>query len=295
MSGSPEVTLLLVLALGLSATVQVLTGFGFGLLALAILGLWMDLRDAMVIIAPAGLCLNVTLFLRLRNEFSLEGILPLLIACLAGVPAGVWLLLNLGPRSLRWLLAAVMIGTVVHRVWMSWRPRVQLWHPVKAGIPCGLLSGILGGAFGAGGPPVVSYLVNRPVNRFRHVATVQVAAAIASVLRLAEFTRAGLYQTADRGDLLAAIAAVLGGVLVGTRWLHRLSDEAVRRAILVLLFAGGLYYLHSAHRDPGDADAAGAAPGETLPPSRPTSPRTRLPRRPAPAATPHRRERSLCP
>ena len=264
MSTQPEFLLLLATVLALAATIQVLTGFGFGLLALAILGAGMDLRDAMVVIAPAGLLLNITLFLRLRKEFSLYDTIYLLIACLVGVPAGVWLLLNLGPRSLRWLLAAVMIGTVVHRVWMAQRKRTHLWHPVKAGIPCGLLSGILGGAFGAGGPPVVTYLVNRPVNRFRHVATVQVAAAIASLVRVGEFARGGLYRQAEGPAILAALFAVLAGVLIGGRLLNRFSDAGVRRAVLGLLFLGGLYYLHAALRAPGDAGAETAVPAETL-------------------------------
>jgi uncharacterized membrane protein YfcA len=266
MSAHPEVLLLLVAVLGLAATVQVLTGFGFGLIALAILGIVMDLRDAMVVIAPAGLLLNIVLFVRLRGEFSLEDTVPLLVACLIGVPAGVWLLLNLGPRSLRWLLAAVMIGTVVHRVWMAQRQRAHPWHPVKAGIPCGLLSGILGGAFGAGGPPVVTYLVNRPVNRFRHVATVQVAAALASLVRVGEFARGGLYRQAEGTAILAALLAVLAGVLVGGRLLNRFSDAGVRRAVLALLFLGGLYYLHAALRTPGDAGAEAGVPAEALHP-----------------------------
>jgi uncharacterized membrane protein YfcA len=266
MSAHPEVLLLLFAVLGLAATVQVLTGFGFGLLALAILGVGMDLRDAMVVIAPAGMILNIVLFVRLRKEFSLEDTVPLLVACLVGVPAGVWLLLNLGPRSLRWLLAIVMIGTVVHRLWMARRKRMHLWHPVKAGIPCGLLSGILGGAFGAGGPPVVTYLVNRPVNRFRHVATVQVAAAIASFMRIGEFARSGLYRQADGTAILAALLAVLAGVIVGERLLNRFSDAGVRRAVLVLLFLGGLYYLHAALRDPHNAGAPADGRTEALHP-----------------------------
>lgn len=227
----------------LSAGIQALTGFGFSLLALGILGARMDLRDAVLIIAPAGLVLNTTLFLKLRNEFSLENLIPLLLACLAGVPVGVWLLLNTGPRGLRLMMAVIMITTAMHRVWMLWRRRVDVWHPVKAGIPCGFLSGVLGGAFGAGGPPVVSYLVNRPVNRFRFVATVQVVAAIASGVRVAQFAHAGSYRDVDRWMFLVSFVAVLFGMFIGTSLLRRVSNKGVRMAVIAFLFFGGVYHL----------------------------------------------------
>ncbi|HRE81315.1 MAG TPA: sulfite exporter TauE/SafE family protein, partial [Opitutaceae bacterium] len=225
-----------------SAT-QVLTGFGFGLVALAVIGAWLDLRDAVLVIAPAGLVLNVVLFLRFRKEFSFEGVVPLLISCLIGVPFGVWLLWSLGVRSLRVVLGVMMILTALHRLWMLHRKRQSVWHPLKAGVPLGFLSGVLGGAFGAGGPPVVSYLVNRPVNRFCYVATVQVAAGIASIVRLVQFTVAGRYERVDLGLLAVSVTAAVTGLWAGSYFLNKISEEGSKRAILTFILVGGFYYL----------------------------------------------------
>lgn len=238
--------LLLCAVLLLSATTQALTGFGFGLVALAILGVWMDLRDASLLTAPAGLALNILLFLRLRKGFSHEGIVPLLLACVVGVPVGVWLLFSLGPRGLRVLVGGMMIATAVHRLWMARARHEVPWHPLKAGIPCGFLSGILGGAFGAGGPPVVSYLINRQIDRFQLVATVQVAAAVASSVRLVQFTAAGRYEEVSGWFLAGSLVAVLGGVQIGTWLLEKISDRTSRVAILSFLVVGGFYHLFQA-------------------------------------------------
>ncbi len=196
----------------LAAATQALTGFGFALVALAFLGIWMDLREAVLLLAPAGLVLNLTLFLRLRKNFSWEGLVPLFIACIVGVPVGAWLLLTLPDRALMTTLAAVMMATSLHRIWLRRRTGAHVWHPVKAGVPCGLLAGVLGGAFGAGGPPVVSYLINRPVDRFRYVASVQVVAGLCSSLRLIQFGRAGSYEQPHIPYVLSSILAVLLGV-----------------------------------------------------------------------------------
>lgn len=229
--------------LWLASATQVLTGFGFGLVALAVVGAWLDLRDAVLVIAPAGLVLNVALFIRFRKEFSFEGVVPLLISCLIGVPFGVWLLWSLGVRSLRVVLGVMMIATALHRFWMLHRKRQSLWHTIKAGVPLGFLSGVLGGAFGAGGPPVVSYLVNRPVNRFCYVATVQVAAGIASVVRLGQFAVAGRYEQVDATVLAVSVVAAIAGLWTGGYFLQKISEEGSKRAILIFLLLGGVYYL----------------------------------------------------
>lgn len=228
----------------LAAATQAITGFGFALVALAILGLRLDLPRAVVLIAPAGLALNLLLFSKFWREFSWDGLVPLVVACLVGVPIGAWMVLTMESDGLKLLLATVMIVTSVHRFWLLMRKsRVQEWHPVKAGIPCGLLSGVLGGAFGAGGPPVVSYLINRPVNRYRYVASMQVVAGLCSGIRLVQFSWAGRYQREDLLLILPSLAAVYLGVGVGARLLRVVSDQLVRNVIIGFLFLGGSYYL----------------------------------------------------
>jgi uncharacterized membrane protein YfcA len=227
----------------LAAATQTLTGFGFSLVGLALMGLWMDLREAVLLIVPAGLAQNIFLFLRLRKNFSWSGLVPLMIACLVGVPLGTWFLLNAPVRGLAVTMAVIMIATALHRIWLDRRSTVVVWHPVKAGVPCGLLSGILAGAFGAGGPPVVSYLLNRPVGRFQFVASIQVIAGLCSVLRLWQFGHAGRYGAQHLPLVLSSVAASILGVLIGTKILTAASDKVIRHAIIGFLLAGGTYYL----------------------------------------------------
>lgn len=227
----------------LASATQSVTGFGFSLVGLALVGFWMDLREAVLLIAPAGLAQNIFLFLRLRKSFSWSGLVPLAIACLIGVPAGTWFLLNTTQGVLGVTLAVIMIATAWHRIWLDRRTTVMMWHPVKAGVPCGLLSGVLAGAFGAGGPPVVSYLLNRPVGRFQFVASIQVIAGLCSVLRLGQFAHAGRYEPKHLPLVFSSVAAALLGVFIGTKILAAASDTVIRHAIIGFLLAGGAYYL----------------------------------------------------
>ena len=82
----PELAYLLFFA-GLAGIVQGTVGFGFGLVAMSTLPLWMDIKEAVPVVALLCLVVNATLTWRLRAHLSWSRIGPLLLGSLAGVPA----------------------------------------------------------------------------------------------------------------------------------------------------------------------------------------------------------------
>lgn len=242
---APEI-ILFCLIVALAAGTQAITGFGFTLLALGTLGWWMELREASLLLAPAGLAMNVLLFLRLRAHFAWTGLVPLFVSTVAGVPLGAMLLLKVDLRILELALAGIMLFTAVQQLRAERGPAPAVWHPVIAGIPCGFLGGLLSGAFGMGGPPVVSFLLNRPLNRFQFIAAMQALFTLASGLRVTQFILLGHLHARHLTLLAPAIAASAAGVYVGVHLLHRLSDRLVRRIVLWFVAACGLRYLWAA-------------------------------------------------
>ncbi len=232
---------LFVAIVAVSAVVQALTGFGFALCALALLACWMDVRDAAVLLCPAGLTVNALLFYRLRRQFRWSGLIPLLVASLVGLPFGTLLLFHASPRLLEGLLVALMAFAALQG-FVNDRSRGErrLWHPIAAGVPCGFCGGVLSGAFGTGGPPVVSYLLNRQLNRFRYIASTQALLGIVSSVRLVQFIYLGRLTTEHASLVMFSIASVLIGSAVGITLLQRCSDRSARRAVLWFLLVGAL-------------------------------------------------------
>lgn len=241
-------TLLFMCIVALASFIQAVTGFGFTLLALGILSLFMDLREASVALAPAGLMLNLILFFQLRAHFSWKGLAPLATAMVIGVPMGALLLLNVNLVVLEIALALVMFATTAQGLYAARSPVQEPWHPIAAGIPCGLAGGLLTGAFGTGGPPVVSFVLNRTTNRLQYVAAVQALFAISSGVRVAQFIALGQLDRNNLTVILPAIGAIVAGVYFGTRMLHRMSDRLTRQIVLWFVFACGLRYLWLALR-----------------------------------------------
>lgn len=216
-----------------SGIVQGATGFGFGLVAVSLMSLLVDIREASVMLAPASLAMNLFILMRLRGHFRFGRIVPMFAGAVIGVPIGIWFLFRADPEALHLALACLLLVTVVQNC-IPGLARKQ-WHPVFLGVPCGLLSGVMAGAFASGGPPAVAYVVSQRFDRLRYAATLQMAFALSSLTRILILGGGGVFTR----DQLALAAAGMGfavfGAGLGLHLLRLQSDLSVRRVVLSLL------------------------------------------------------------
>jgi len=217
----------------LAGAVQGAAGFGFGLVAVGLLSSLTTVREASVLIVFATLSLNLFIFWRLHASFRFERLVPLIAGAAVGIPLGIALLIKADPVVLQRILGGVLlIG-----VGQGFIPRLagRPWHPIYLGIPCGVFSGALSGAFGTGGPPLALYVSSQDFDRFRYSATLQFLFAANGIMRTAGLALSGLLT----GRVLylstiAVVCAVLGAWL-GLKVLRRLPDAALRQAVRGLL------------------------------------------------------------
>ena len=225
--------ILIPLVLGLGGVVQGATGFGFGLTVVAILGAFSDPKEASIVVAVAAIFLNATVLWKLRRHIRVQGVLPLMACSVIGIPLGVRFLANSDPALFSGLLGVVLLVAVLK----DFIPHLEdrPWHPVWVGMPMGMLSGLLSGAFGTGGPPVVAYVASQGYGRFRYVTTVQVILATNCLFRGEELIRQGLMTQRLFLLSLAGTVCVVVGSLLGLRILRWFSDKALRRVVSVIL------------------------------------------------------------
>lgn len=233
--------LLVPLIMGLAAFVQGATGFGYGLVAMAILASLLHIKAAVVILAPASFGLSTVLFLQLRSHVACKDATPIAISVVIGVPVGAAFLVHADPDLLQTILGVLLIVSAIYGMLPKLAER--RWHPVFLGVPCGLLSGAMGGALGASGPPIIAFVSTQGYDRFRYTGTLQFVFGIMSFVRLVEFFRRGLFTN----DLLLqsglGVVCVLAGALLGLRVLHRFSDRTFKGVVTVCLVLLGLRYL----------------------------------------------------
>lgn len=156
---------LFVIFVALAVYAQNVTGFALALVLLGLVGATdlFPLPDAVNAVSVIVL-LNAALFLYKRRALRLERLLwPVLPASLAGTVLGVmalaWIMGN-AYEALRLLLGL----SIVYCAWMLWRRAAPLATPSTPAsfLSIGLLSGLMGGLFSAGGPPLVYQVYRQP-------------------------------------------------------------------------------------------------------------------------------------
>jgi uncharacterized membrane protein YfcA len=218
-----------------------MSGFGFGLVAVSLLSGILPLKQASVMLVLASLSMNVYILFRLRKNFSLERVNWMLASTIIGVPLGIWLLIQADESLLKRLLGFVLLLTVVQGVIPALKKKP--WHPVWLGVPCGLFSGALSGAFATGGPPAVAYMQSQQFDRFRYAAGVQVPLAIAAVVRLLCLVATGLFSRELLAFSAMGVVCAIAGAWLGLHVLKRLPDQAVRKVVLAMLLILGIKFM----------------------------------------------------
>ena len=227
----------------LSGALQASVGFGFGLLAVALLSLFFDIKEAAILLVLSGLSLNLYVFYRLREHFRVERMVPFLVAAMIGVPLGVFFLVKADAVLLKQVLGGLLLLSGIQRL----IPHLarHRWHPVAAGVPCGLFSGALAGAFGTGGPPAVAYVASQNFEKFRWVATMQAAFGISALIRLFTLGVGGILTW----NVIALSACGAMGAILGARCglyvLQRIPSTILKWSVTVVLFILGFRFFCS--------------------------------------------------
>tara|TARA_B100001971_G_C18265328_1_gene591608 strand:+ start:480 stop:1208 length:729 start_codon:yes stop_codon:yes gene_type:complete len=217
----------------LAAIIQSSTGFGFGLVAVGLLALFMPVQEAASLNALPALALNLMLLWRLHQHLQWRDLRWIAPAIVVATPLGVVGLLALDSQVMYAILALVL-GVALLQSFFG-RVGARPWHPLWLGIPAGLFSGLLAGAYGTGGPPVIAYVQSYQYERHRHVVCLQLLLAIAGTIRVVSL----LVQdalTAEQWMLNALGSLVIPlGAWIGLSLLRRMPQVWLRRGILGML------------------------------------------------------------
>jgi uncharacterized membrane protein YfcA len=138
----------------MGAFVQGVSGFGFGLVVMPILAPLLGVKVAVPLVALLSVVVQINILIRFRSSFSFKAVVPLMIACIIGIPIGVFLLRRLDEAVLLTGLGLLVLSYAVYALAKLRTP--QLKHGAW-GCLAGLLGGMLSGAYNVGGPPVVIY------------------------------------------------------------------------------------------------------------------------------------------
>ena len=223
--------------LALASFVFGLVGFGLGLVALSLLTFMMPPARAVPLISLYSAILSLVMAIQLRRDIVFSHLVALLGGAFVGTPIGVWVLATLPASWLRRLIGLILMGVVIIE-WRGLYPRKVAGRHWR--VSAGVLAGLLGGAVGTPGPPIILYAAAQGWSPRAMKATLLGFFLANQMLTLVGQWWAGLLtaEVAWLALVFAPPAAV--GVALGMHLFNYVDHARVRHLVFALLFVLGL-------------------------------------------------------
>ena len=109
--------------------------------------------------------------------------------------------------------------------------------------PIGVLSGVLTGLFGTGGPPLILYYQLQGVDKAAFRGNLMAIFLLMTAVRVPSYAVFGLITAPRMWSALAVMPAVLLGALIGNSIHLRIEETTFRRLVSAALLAIGILLL----------------------------------------------------
>jgi uncharacterized membrane protein YfcA len=218
----------------LAAIVRGFSGFGFSLLSITAISLFMPAREIVPSIFLLEVAASLNMIPAIWRDIDWRGIAFLLLGYVVALPFGVYALANVPAPPMQLALGLFVIVTAI----MMLRGfRLEKTPGPVATTATGAASGLLNGAFGTGGPPVVLFYFSTPAAAAVGRASVIAFFLSTDTLGLAELARNGLVTQQSFIQFVAWLPALLIGVFAGAKGFKHMDPAKFRMAVLWILVA----------------------------------------------------------
>ena len=221
-------------AIFLAAIVRGFSGFGFSLLSITAISLILPVAQIVPSIFLLEIAASLNLIPGIWREIDWKSLRWLMLGYVVGLPVGGYALINAPEAPAQIVLGIFVIGTAIMML--------QGFRLEKTPVPVldvgpGVASGLLNGAFGIGGPPVVLFYFSTPGAAAIGRASVIFFFLFTDLLGIIYFATQGIVTQQSFVQFVLWIPALLIGVWLGAHGFRRMNQDAFRRWVLVILIA----------------------------------------------------------
>lgn len=237
MSGLELAIVLLAVVIG--SISKAVTGMGLPVIVIPIAALFVDIGDAVVVIALPNLLANAVLAQRERSHYAETRHLPTLaVAGLIGAVIGTLLFVNVpeGPLVIA-LIAAIAFYVATFFLKPDLRTTASTsarWSPIV-----GVVAGAFQGGIGISGPIVGSWIHSFRLPRGAHILSVTTLFLVSGATQLVVLIASGELSGRIAATLLACVP-VLATIPLGTRLRERISGRGFDLAIVGMLVVSSI-------------------------------------------------------
>lgn len=222
-------------------------GFGEALFAVPLLAFVLPLPVAAPLAVLVSITIAAVVVAQDWRQVHYRSAGGLVLATLVGIPLGVWLLASPYQNAVKLALGALILAFALfslrRKKALAGREDSRKWL-----LGCGFAAGVLGGAYGMNGPPLVVYGTLRGWSPQRFRATLQAYFLPASLVGMAGYWLAGLWVGEVTHLYLLALPALLPAIWLGRLANRRIAGDSFQRCLYIALALVGLVLLAQAAR-----------------------------------------------
>lgn len=220
-------------------------GFGESLIAVPLLIFFIPIEIAVPLSVLMSILIAAVVVIQDRKQIHFNSAKWLLIFAVLGIPFGLCLLVYGNEYFIK---SALGLFIIMYSVYSLVKKRSFFLKKDHKGwlFVCGFFSGVLGGAYGLNGPPLVVYgdMRNWTAKHFR--ATLQAYFLPASAIGMFGYWHQGLWTPSLTHYFLISIPAIIPAIFFGRFLNHRLKEGAFLKYVyLGLICIGALLLIQS--------------------------------------------------
>jgi uncharacterized membrane protein YfcA len=229
-----------VAATALAGLMRGYSGFGTAVLLAPIYSVLWGPRMGVPVMLVMELAVSIQLLPKALAQADRRVILPIGAAAVIATPMGAFILLTADQDLLRRFIGGFVLvfGLLLSSGW-----RYHGSRPLPLNLAVGTTAGLLKGATGISGPPVILYLLAGPEEAKRHRANLILFFATISVVSVIPPALGGLMGWAVLAKVLLLLPVLLLCVPIGARLFHIVPERWYRRLALIFLVGTGLVTL----------------------------------------------------
>jgi uncharacterized protein len=222
-------------------------GFGEGLIAVPLLALILPVEIAAPVVVLLSITIAAVVVVQDWRKIHIRSTGWLLLPTFAGIPLGIMLLGSSHQNIVKAVLAIIIVAFSGY--FLTGKSTPELRNDSRPWLlGCGFLAGVLGGAYGMNGPPLVIYGAMRRWSPRHFRATLQGYFLPASIVAMAGYWFAGLWVPAVTHYYLVSLPAALPAIFLGRAINGRLRGDSFLKYVYGGLVCIGIILLIQAIR-----------------------------------------------
>jgi uncharacterized membrane protein YfcA len=237
-------TVLVLAVLFLATFIRSALGFGEALVAVPLLALTLPVQIAAPLAVLVSITVAVVVVIQDWRSIHIRSAGWLVISTLFGIPLGLLLLKTVSESIVKSILGLFIIAFAIYSL-AGRKPEI---HSDRLAPLFGFAAGVLGGAYGMNGPPLVVYGVLRRWTPAHFRATLQGYFLIASMVGMAGYALTGLWTRTVTSYFLLSLPLALIAIFLGRTVHRRLSSRRFLICVNIGLgVIGGLLLKQALH------------------------------------------------